>query len=171
MASTKKQDREKTIAIKFLQLRSGLDDLNLQYLRTGDANKREPDIICLNNYSIEIVSTYDNDSQAKNYWEDMNGINNPYQKRDILLQPEEKLTNTIDTKLKKLETGLYTGVDQSKIILLCYSESRLLDHQKALDLQAEYQPFRPDHFYERYFCEIWLMWWNGGDSYGILRLE
>ncbi|MFZ2664402.1 MAG: hypothetical protein WAX66_03500 [Patescibacteria group bacterium] len=171
MADNKKQDREKAIAFKFLQLHSEFGTLNLQYLRPGDPNRKEPDIICFDNYSIEIVSTYDNDSQAKNYWEDMNGINNPYQKRDLLLQPEDKLTNTIDTKLKKLEAGLYAGVDQSKILLLCYSESRLFNHQKALDLQAEYQPFGPDHFYEKYFCEIWLMWWNGGDSYGVLRLE
>lgn len=171
MAIDRKQEREKAIALRFLKLHTKSETLSLKYLQLGDPNKNEPDIICSDDYSIEIVSIYDNDSQGKNYWEDMKGISNPNQQKKILLQPEEELVLEIGRKLEKLEKGLYSGVDQSKILLLCYSQSPLFNYEKAKEIQTKYQPFRTDNFFEKYFFETWLMWSEGGDSYGILTLE
>ncbi len=171
MAIDRKQNRERAIALRFLELCTKSEILNLKYLRLGDPNKNEPDIICSDNYSIEIVSIYDNDLQAKNYWEDMKGINNPNQQREILLQPDKNLVLEIGRKLEKLEKGFYSGTDQSRILLLCYFESPLFNYQTAAEIKTEYQPFRFDNHFEKYFFEIWLMWSEGRDSYGILQLE
>ena len=171
MATSKKQNREKALALKFLHLHTKSEPLILEYLRLGDPSKKEPDIICSDNYSIEIVSVYDNDSQSKNYWEDMKGIRNHNQQREILLQPDYELVDTIKNKLNKLEEGLYSGVNQSRILLLCYHESPLFNYREAIRLKEGYQPFKPDNHFKNYFFEIWIMWREGGDSYGILKLE
>ncbi|MDD3471838.1 MAG: hypothetical protein PHS86_03560 [Syntrophaceae bacterium] len=171
MEITKKQKRELAIATKFIELYNEESSNRLKYIRLGTPAEKEPDIICSERYSMEITSTYDNDSQSKSYWEDMNGINNPYQQKDIKLTPEEKLVQAIGSKLTKLENGLYSGVDQTKIFLICYAESPLFEAYEATKLKSQYLPFRDDHFFSNYFFETWLMWWQGGDTYGILKLE
>ncbi|HNR53475.1 MAG TPA: hypothetical protein PKI16_03305 [Candidatus Dojkabacteria bacterium] len=171
MEINKKQIIEINIALKFLELYNEEKSLSIKYIREGDSDKREPDIICSDEYSIEITSFYDNQSQAKSYWEDIKGITNPYQKRNIKLEPEEQLVGAIGSKLTKLEQGLYGGVDQTRIFLLCYSESPLFDTNEANKIKSNYQPFRQDNFFTKYFFETWLMWRQGGDAYGILKLE
>lgn len=171
MEINKKQIREKNIALKFLKLYNEENSLSIGYIKAGEQDKKEPDIICSEEYSIEITSIYDNQSQAKTYWEDIKGITNPYQKRKIKLEPEEQLVSAIGSKLAKLEQGLYGGVDQTRIFLLCYSESPLFDDQVVKRILLEYQPFKQDQFFTNYFFETWLMWWQGGDAYGILKLE
>ncbi|KUK77380.1 MAG: hypothetical protein XD93_0359 [candidate division WS6 bacterium 34_10] len=171
METNKKQIRERNIALKFLKLYNEKNSLTIKYIKAGDPNKKEPDIICSEEYSIEITSIYDNQSQAKNYWEDIKGITNPYKKRNLKLKPEEQLVDAIRSKLEKLKCGLYVGVDPTKIFLLCYSESPLFDDHGAKRIMSEYKPLRQDHFFTNYFFEIWLMWWQGGDIYGISKLE
>lgn len=171
MGIDKKQNRELAIARKFIELYNKESSNKLKCIGHGTPVKNEPDILFSEGYSMEITSTYDNDSQSKYYWEDIKGINNPYQQRDIRLTPEEQLVQSIGSKLAKLENGLYSGVDPTKIFLLCYAESPLFETNEATKLGTQYQPFRDDHFFSNCFFETWLMWWEGGDDYGILKLE
>lgn len=157
MEINKKQNRELAIAAKFIELYNEEGSNRIKYIRLGTPTEKEPDIICSEGYSIEITSTYDNDSQSKYYWEDMKGIKNPHQQRDIRLTPEEQLVQAIGSKLAKLENGLYSGVDQTKIFLLCYAESPLFDTNEATKLGSQYQPFKDDRFFSNYFFETWLM--------------
>ncbi len=167
MGMSKKQSRELAIATKFIQLYNG----KLKSIRLGNPVEKEPDVICSDGFSIEVTTIYDNKSQAKYYWEDMKGIVNPFQKRKLRLTPEEQLVQTIGFKLAKLEEGLYSGVDETKIFLLCYSESPLFGAKEATRVKSQYQPFKQDNFFTNYFFETWLMWWQGGDTYGISKLE
>lgn len=171
MANNNKQKREEILGIKFLILYNEVKSLEYKFLRLGNPNNHEPDVLCIDKYSIEIVSFYDNKSQSKNYWEDVKGIKNPFQTTDILLRPEDELLNAIEMKLEKLSRGLYSGVDQSKIILLCYCNSPLFDHRTAEEITSQYQPFKQDNHYGKSFYEIWLMWYEGIDIYRILQLE
>jgi hypothetical protein len=171
MGTNNKQKHEKVLALEFLQLYATSVSLSPTYTRLGNPNENEPDIICSDGYTIEIVSSYDNKSQAKQYWEQMKDIKNPFQNKELSLHTVEELQSTVCKKLNKLKNDAYSGTDESKIILLCYCASPFFDYKTAEELRLQYMPFRPDNSFKKYFVETWIIWWEGGDSYGILKLE
>jgi|GEM_PF-1658556 len=165
-----KEEFERAVAQKFLELKNQSQPESFQILRNGKPLQNEPDIICSDGYSIEIVTSYDNQSQAKRYWEQMKGIRNPLQVHERCLHSLEELTRAIGTKLSKLENGLYSGTDESKIILLCYCISPLFG-RTVEEIKHQYMPFKPDNHFDKYFFETWIIWWEGGDTYQIRKLE
>lgn len=166
-----KEEFERAIAEKFLELKNQSQPDSFQILRNGKPLQNEPDIICSDGYSIEIVTSYDNRTQPKQYWERMKGIRNPLQVYDLSLYTLEELTKAICRKLSKLEKGLYSSTDESKIILICYCISPLFDHTTAEEIKHQYMPFKSDNHFDKYFSETWIIWWERGDNYQILKLE
>lgn len=168
-----KEEFERAIAQKFLELKFNKQpqQYSCEILRKGNSQQKEPDIICSDGSSIEIVTSYDNQSQAQRYWEEIKGIIKPLQIHELCLYSLEQLTNVIYAKLTKLNNGLYSGTDESKIILLCYCVSPLFNHRSAEEIKHQYMPFKLDNYFDKYFSETWIIWWEGGDTYQILKLE
>ncbi len=168
MKDHKKSEFEKITSENFLLCYNKIHKTNIQSLRGGEPDKKEPDIICSDGYSIEITTIYDKKMQSNRKGEE---IKNYYHNASLLLNPREEIENAIFKKLKKLNKGLYSNTDSSKIILVCYCLSPLFNNSEAEFIQTNYYPFRQGSNFREYFSEIWLLWHEGNSGYNILKLE
>ncbi|NCS97722.1 MAG: hypothetical protein GW762_04000 [Candidatus Pacebacteria bacterium] len=168
--SNLKQQHELAVCQEFLSKYNFQHSCNYQLIRPGNANTLEPDCICSNNLSIELLGVYDNSCQAEKLWSDaQNKIVSS--KANIKLCTLENLQNSIRIKLSKLNQGKYGG-SSGKILLLCNLQSPLLQDHVVKNYVEEYISFRADGFFEKYFYEIWITWKSESNgSIKIQRLE
>lgn len=165
-----KTAHEETSSIRFLKLFNDLTKNNLNFLRLGDPNKKEPDCICSDNVAIELVGTYDNLYQARKIWNQARRKNNNENPQFQLLT-FENLENEIATKLEKLNNKNYDGFS-GKIFLLCNLHSPLLINSDVDCFFKKYTPFKKDHYFDRYFDEIWITWQDENKrEWNIKKLE
>lgn len=165
-----KNSHEEASIIRFLTLYNSLMKSNLVFLRLGDPNKNEPDGICSNDLAIELVGAYDNSYQARKIWGTARGKDNDG-KPELQLLTFENLSQEIATKLEKLNNGNYDGFS-GKIFLLCNLHSPLLTNSDVDSFVRGYTSFRGDHYFNRYFDEIWITWQPENKSdWSINRLE
>jgi hypothetical protein len=171
MKDYKKAEFEKITSENFLECYNKINKTNIQILKGGEPDRKEPDIICSDGYSIEITTIYDKKMQSNRKDEEIEGIKNEYHNARLLLNPKEEIENAIFKKLKKLNKGLYSNTDSSKIILVCYCLGPLFNTSEAEFIQTNYYPFKQGSNFREYFSEIWLLWHEGNSGYKILKLE
>lgn len=165
-----KDSHEEASIIRFLTLYNNLDKNDLSFLKLGDPNKKEPDGICSNDVAVELVGAYDNSYQARKIWGTARGKDNDG-KPELQLLTFENLSQEIATKLEKLNNGNYDGFS-GKIFLLCNLHSPLLTNSDVDSFVRGYTSFRGDHYFNRYFDEIWITWQPENKSdWNINRLE
>lgn len=165
-----KDSHEEASIIRFLTLYNNLDKNDLSFLKIGDPNKKEPDGICSNDVAVELVGAYDNSYQARKIWGTARGKDNDG-KPELQLLTFENLSQEIATKLEKLNNGNYDGFS-GKIFLLCNLHSPLLTNSDVDSFVRGYTSFRGDHYFNRYFDEIWITWQPENKSdWSINRLE
>lgn len=165
-----KDSHEEASIIRFLTLYNNLDKNDLSFLKLGDPNKKEPDGICSNDVAVELVGAYDNSYQARKIWGTARGKDNDG-KPELQLLTFENLSQEIATKLEKLNNGNYDGFS-GKIFLLCNLHSPLLTNSDVDSFVRGYTSFRGDHYFNRYFDEIWITWQPENKSdWSINRLE
>lgn len=165
-----KDSHEEASIIRFLTLYNNLDKNDLSFLKLGDPNKKEPDGICSNDVAVELVGAYDNSYQARKIWGTAREKDNDG-KPELQLLTFENLSQEIATKLEKLNNGNYDGFS-GKIFLLCNLHSPLLTNSDVDSFVRGYTSFRGDHYFNRYFDEIWITWQPENKSdWSINRLE
>lgn len=165
-----KSAHEEAASIRFLKLYNDSNKSSLCFLRLGDPNEKEPDCICSNNTAIELVGTYDNSYQARKIWNQARGKDNSG-KPQLQLLTFENLESEITNKLEKLNNKNYDGFS-GKIFLLCNLHSPLLTNSDVDSFVGGYTSFKGDHYFDRYFDEIWITWQPENKSdWSINRLE
>lgn len=165
-----KECHERATCERFLTLYNIYENTNINFVRLGNSNNKEPDCICSNNISIELTNVYDNEYQAEKLWSEVREkelSKNP----DYRLLILKKLQNEIGKKLHKLEMGNYNNISGS-ILLVCNLQSPLIEDKEVEDYILEYQPFRKNGDFEKYFDQIWVSWIspNNGE-WKIRKLE
>lgn len=170
MNTKTKDSHEETSIVRFLTLYNNLNKSELTFLRLGDPNKNEPDGICSNDLAIELVGAYDNSYQARKIWDTARGKDN-HGKPEFQLLTFENLTQEVATKLEKLNNGNYDGFT-GKIVLLCNLHSPLLTDSDVDIFMYKYIPFKTDHYFDRFFEEIWITWKSeNSGNWSIRKLE
>ena len=163
-----KDSHEEASIIRFLTLYNNLNKNDLSFLRLGDPNKKEPDGICSNDVAVELVGAYDNSYQARKIWGAARGKDSRA-KPELQLLTFENLTQEIATKLEKLNNGNYDGFT-GKIVLLCNLHSPLLTDSDVDTFMNKYIPFKIDHYFDRFFEEIWITWKSEEDGNWQIKL-
>ena len=133
----------------------------------GNPNNKEPDCLCSNNISIELVGVYDNEYQA----EKMRSKKLGKKSFNSRLCSLENLENEIGKKLNKLGIGNYDNVS-GPILLVCNLQSPLIEDKEVENYILEYYSFRRDGNFEKYFDQIWILWQPQSNSeWRIKKLE
>ena len=164
-----KQRHEESICKRFIFLYNLLGN-QLDFLRLGNPNIKEPDCICTNNVAIELVDVFDNAYQAEKLWNEVRNMKIK-SKPNFLLKSLSDLSPTIGNKLYKLNNGNYNGFS-GKLLLVCHLQSPLITDKEVELYLKEYSTFRGDDAFEKYFDEIWISWKSDNKSgWKISKLE
>ena len=172
LASSRKQikeDHEKAVCESFLDVYNYQNKTSIKFINLGDPNKKEPDCICSDKLSIEIVSAYDNEHNASKIWAEAQSKINTIP-LDVDLRLDENLTNIIDNKLNKLRKGNYENVS-GKIFLVCKIQSPLTKDDDVECYINNYQPFKNDSHNKTFFDKIYIIWTGDNSQYKIRKLE
>ena len=146
-------DGEKIICERFLTLYNIYGNTNINFVRLGNPNNKEPDCVCTDDISIELVGVYDNEYQA----EKMMSKKRSRKSFDARLLSLENLPKEIGKKLWKLEKGNYDNIS-GPILLVCNLQSPLIEDKEVEDYILEHYPFRKNGSFKKYFDQIWIFW-------------
>lgn len=165
-----KNKHEEATCRRFLSIYNKENNSDLNFIKSGSPERKEPDCICSNNIAIELVGTYANEYQAKTIWTSVRGKDFSKQP-DFLLLTFDNLQNEVGKKLQKLAAGNYNGFS-GKIILVCNLHDPLLLDREAEQYIETYTPFRSDGYFDRYFDKIYISWKSEVDgNWKIKKLE
>lgn len=164
-----KKKVEESLGRTFIKEFNQLRNLNIQFIRLGDANKKEVDCICTNDFNIEVSAAYANQYQAEkvnSYRRGFETKSNP----DYLLSTEENLEQIIFDKLDKLNKGNYSGTE-GDIYLLIEIHSQMYTDQDILNIVQAYCPFYDEAPFDKFFKEVWTIWLSDNGTMKIAQLE
>ena len=164
-----KQTHEEKACQRFLSLYNLEKRKNINFIKLGNPDKKEPDCICSDNVAIELVGVYANKYQAEKIWNKVRGKNNK-KKPNLLFLDFDNLQNEIGKKLQKLEAGNYNGFS-GKLFLVLNLHSPLLEDKEVEKYIETYSPFRRDGHFRNYFFKIYISWKSADGNWKIKNLE